>query len=31
MLISAVPVGEPSGDGVRSAIDRLRDELPAGR
>ena len=28
-LISAVPVGEPSGDGVRSAIDRLRGELPA--
>lgn len=29
-LISAVPVGDPSGDGVRDAIDRLRDELPSG-
>ena len=28
-LVSAVPVGEPSGDGVRSAIDRLRTDLPA--
>lgn len=27
-LISAIPVGEPSGDSVRSAIDRLRDDLP---
>jgi RND superfamily putative drug exporter len=27
-LISAIPVGEPSGDSVRSAINRLRDDLP---
>ncbi len=27
-LISAVPVGDPSGDDVRDAIDRLRSELP---
>ncbi len=28
VLIAGLPVGEPSGDGVRAAIDRLRADLP---
>ncbi len=29
-LIQAVPTGDPSGDGLRDTVDRLRGELPPG-